>query len=127
MNWAEIGTQIIEYLLGIILSGVGVLLTYLINKYVKNNTVKEYLNTLNDLVKKCVQETYQTYVEQPKKEGTFDKEKQQDAFDICYQSIINNLPDYLKKWLDTNQKDIQSFLTTLIESAIYELKNNNKK
>ena len=36
MNWAEIGTQVIVGIIGVLLTGLGTLITFLINKYIKN-------------------------------------------------------------------------------------------
>lgn len=126
MTWNEILIQIIEYGLGLVLSAVGILITFLINKYVKNDTIKGYVNSLNALVQECVQEVYQTYVESLKVNGAFDKEAQEKALALCLEKINTKLPNDLKGWLNNNQADIQGYLTTLIESTIYSLKNNNK-
>ena len=36
MDWAEIGTQIFLGILSVVVSAVGVLVTHLINKHIKN-------------------------------------------------------------------------------------------
>ena len=37
MNWNEIGTQVILSVLGVVISGLGIAFTYVINKYIKND------------------------------------------------------------------------------------------
>lgn len=127
MDWAEIGTQIILGLLGLVLSGLGILSTYLINRFIKNDKVKGYVNDLNNIVKECVQEVYQTYVEELKKTNAFNKESQREALLLCLEKVMLKLPTDLKKWLDENQVDLKDYLITLIESTIYSLKATNKK
>lgn len=126
MDWAEIGTQIFLGILSVVVSAVGVLVTHLINKHIKNDTVKQYVNSLNVLVKECVQEVYQIYVDALKKSNAFDKEAQEHALQLCLDKINEKLPADLKKWLEDNYSDIQGYLTTLIESTIYYLKVKNK-
>ena len=41
MNWGEIGTQLIIGIIGVIISGLGIVVTYLINKYIKS--LKDFL------------------------------------------------------------------------------------
>lgn len=118
MDWNEIGTQIILGVLGAILSGLGVLVTYLINKYVKNNTAKNLLNSLLTLVKNSVLEIQQTYVDTLKKQGSFDANAQKIALEKCYDTIMINMPKDMEKWLKDNYNDVESFIKGLIESQI---------
>ncbi len=126
MDWAEIGTQVILGIIGIVISGLGALITFLINKYIKNDKLKSIINSLNDLVKNSVLEIYQTYVEALKKDGMFDKEAQEIALNKCLELINKNMPSDVKKWLDDNFDDATSYLKSLIESTIGLLKNNSK-
>lgn len=118
MNWNEVGTQIILWVLGIIFSGLGAFVTYLINKYVKNNNAKNILNSLLTLVKNCVLEIRQTYVDDLKKQGRFDVEAQKKALEKCYQKVITTMPKEMEKWLKDNYSDIEAFIKGLIESQI---------
>ena len=36
MNWGEIGTQLIIGIIGVVISGLGIYITYLINKFVND-------------------------------------------------------------------------------------------
>lgn len=127
MDWAEIGTQVILGIITIIGSVLSLVITFLINKYIKNDQVKTIVNSLHDLVKNCVNEIYQTYVEGLKKDGMFDKAAQEKALQMCLDKIINQMPSDVKKWLDQNYPDIQAYLKTLIESSIATLKIEQKK
>ena len=126
MDWNEIGTQIILGVLGIVLSGLGVLITYLINKYVKNNNAKNILNSLYSLVKNSVLEIQQTYVDELKKQGSFDINAQKIALEKCYDKVITNMPKEMENWLRDNYSDIESFIKGLIESQIGLLKIGSK-
>lgn len=126
MDWNEIGTQIILGVIGIVLTGLGALITYLINKYVKDNTAKNILNSLLQLVKNSVLEIQQTYVDSLKKQGKFDIVAQKIALDKCYDTITINMPKNIENWLRENYSDVEGFIKGLIESQIGLLKIGSK-
>lgn len=125
MDWSAIGTQIIIGIIGALLSGLGILITYFINKFVKNDQLKNILNSLNNTVKNAVSETYQVYVQEVKEKGIFDKDAQNKALHMALETIKKNLPKDVEKWLKDNYDDIESFLKSLIEAQIGLLKNKN--
>lgn len=120
--WEQIGTELILSLIGIIITGLGLVITHLINKYVKNDTVRGYLNELREIVFDVVQEVQQTYVEEMKAKGFFNKEAQQHACEMALNIIENSLSKELKAWLDKTYPDAQQFIITLIESTICSMK-----
>lgn len=126
MNWGEIGTQLIIGIIGVIISGLGIVVTYLINKYVNDAKLKNLLNSLYTLVQNSVLEVYQTYVEALKKAGKFDAEAQKQALNKCLELIKVNMPKELENWLKANYSDVESYLKSLIEAQIGLLKNNAK-
>ena len=126
MNWGEIGTQVILSIIGIVISAVGVIVTYLVNKYVSDAKLKSILTSLNTLVQNSVLEVYQTYVEALKKAGKFDAEAQKLALERCLALIKANMPKDIETWLKANYSDIESYLKSLIEAQIGFLKNNAK-
>lgn len=127
MDWAEIGTQVILGIIGILITGLGTLITFLINKYVKNDQLKRILNSLNETVKNAVSEVYQTYVEALKKDGMFDAEAQKEALNKALEIIKTNLPTDVMNWVKENYSDIDSYFKSLIEAAIGLLKNSGSK
>lgn len=127
MNWGEIGTQVILGVLGIVLSALGVLVTSLINKFVKSEEAKKIASSLNDLVKDSVLEVYQTYVEALKDKNMFDKDAQKKALERCLKLINTNMPSEVSEWLKANYSNAEGYLKTLIEANIALLKNNAKK
>lgn len=124
MNWAEIGTQVIVGIIGVLITGLGTLITFLINKYVKNDKLKTILSSLNEVVKNAVSEVYQTYVEALKKDGMFDAEKQKEALNKALEIIKTNLPTDVMNWVKENYSDIDVYFKSLIEAAIGLLKNS---
>lgn len=126
MNWNEIATQVILGIIGVLITGLGSLLTYIINKYVKNEKGKTIADSFKQLVMTNVQSTYQTYVEALKKEGKFDKEAQENALSRCVDNVKKTMPDSVKKWLGSNYQDITEVIKQMIESCIKESKDNGK-
>ena len=122
MNWGEIGTQVILGIVGALISAFGILITYLVNKYVKDNQLKTILLNLNNLVQNSVLEVYQTYVEALKKAGGFDTEAQKLALERCLALVKANMPKDIETWLKSNYSDIDSYLKSLIEAKIGLLK-----
>lgn len=127
MNWGQIGSEIIISLAGVLISAFGLFLTYLINKYVKDQKVKDILNSLHQVVRDSVLEVYQTYVEELKGKDLFDKEAQNKALERCLGLIRANMPKDVKAWLEANVGDITAYLKSLIEAQIGSLKNSGGK
>ena len=127
MDWAEIGTQVILGIIGVLITGLGTLITVLINKYVKNDKLKQILSSLNETIKNAVSEVYQTYVEALKKDGMFDEAAQKEALNKALTTIKQNLPADVMKWLQANYTDIDAYLKSQIEAVIGLLKNSGSK
>lgn len=126
MDWAELGTQIILSLVGVVGSALAGLLTYLISKYIKNDKLKLLMNSFNELIQNSVAEVYQTYVEALKKDNMFDKEAQAEALRRCLELINKNMPNDIKSWLDKNHNNIEEFIKDAIESQIALAKRTSK-
>ena len=123
MNWNEIGTQLIIAIGSILISGAGLLVTYFINKFIKNDKLKRLMNELNVLVQNSVNEVYQTYVDDLKKGGVFNKECQKEALTKALELMRNNMSADLSKWVNENHTNVTEYLKGLIEAQIGLLKN----
>ena len=126
MDWNGIATEIILGVVGLVMSALGILITYLINKYIKNDELKGIVNSLNELVRNSVLEIYQTYVEALKKGGIFNETAQKEAQERCLALINRNMPENVHAWLQANYGDIEAYLKSLIEAQIGLLKNQSK-
>jgi len=83
----------------------------------------EEMNNLEDYIKRvvfsCVQSTNQTFVDSLKKNGKFDSEKQQEAFELTYNAVYTIVEGSVKTLLMTDDlKAVQTYLTTLIEETV---------
>ena len=126
MNWNEIFTQLILGIVGVLISGLGIYVTYLINKWVKDQELKDMMNSLNEIVKNAVLEVYQTYVQELKDKDIFDKEAQKIALEHALKIIKENIPEKVEMWLKTNITNYQEYLKGLIEAQIGALKNSGR-
>lgn len=122
MNWNEIGTQVILSIIGVIVSGLGILITYVINKYVKNDELKQIMNSLSDLVRTSVLEIQQIYVDEMKCKNIFDMNAQKLAVERCLETVKANMPIKVKQWLESNYTNVDGYLKTLIEAQVKLLK-----
>lgn len=122
MDWSNIATQIILGIVGALITGLGTVITLLINKYVKNKETAAMLSNISEIVMKCVQETYQTYVQELKDKDIFDVEAQKTALNNCISNIKSLLTTEMSDYLSKNYADVEKFLKTLVESAINTLK-----
>lgn len=69
MNWNQIGTEVIISLIGLAITIIGGCITYIVNKKVKDERIRNILNQGLSVVKDGVGYVYQTYVESIKGTG----------------------------------------------------------
>lgn len=122
MNWGEIGTQVILAILGLITTALGTIITLLINKYVKDEKLKNMLLNLNNLIQNCVLETQQTYVDALKKQGKFDKTAQLEALELSLNKAKTTMSKEMWDFLVANYQDPDGYLRSLIEAKIGSIK-----
>jgi len=113
----------------IVESIAGILFTYLagyaavwLKNHVKNEKVKAILTDIQSTVTNSVKITYQTYVENLKKENLFDKEAQAKALAVTKAKVLATLSEDAKTLLISNSQNIEDVITYLIEKAIAEEK-----
>ena len=126
MDWNSILTEVFIGLIGLIIAALGSLITYLINKYVKNEKLKTTINSFHELARSSVLTTYQVYVEELKNKNMFDAQAQKTALTACLDLIKVNMPEAVKKWLTDNVGDVDGYIKDEIEAQIGALKNSGK-
>lgn len=129
MDWMGMLSQIIEVCL---IPLLGVLTTYLVmylkakstelQEKVDNDLANKYIQMLTDTICVCVIATNQTYVESLKKQGKFDKEAQQKAFEMTLEAVVSILSDEAKEYLTIIYGDLNNYIMQLIEAQV----NQNK-
>lgn len=119
--------QIVFSALGVLVTGlVGWLTTYLtklLSQKIKDKNLANWLTQITEIVLNAVKVTYQVYVEALKDKNMFDAEAQKEALERAYKMVLSQLTDDAKNFIKENYGDIETWIKTQIESAIYTLKN----
>ena len=125
----EILTTLVQV---VVIPAIPVLVTYLV-KYLKakaeqtttkinNELVRTYLQEATDAVLQAVTYTAQTYVDTLKKQGKFDKEAQQKAFNTAKDIALKLLTDEAKQMIEDLYGDLMLWFETKIEQTVKEQK-----
>ena len=80
--------------------------------------MNKYLSMLTTTITDCVIATNQTYVDSLKVEGKFDAEAQKKAFSLTCNAVLSILTDDAKKYLSESLGDLESYITSKIESQV---------
>lgn len=100
------------------------LITYINKKKValqmetENERAKAYMDLFEETIAKCVKTTNQTFVETLKKDGLFDKEAQEEAFNRTLHNVKAVLSEDCLKYLAMMTADVNTFIYTAIESEV---------
>ena len=83
-----------------------------------NVLMNKYLSMLTTTITDCVIATNQTYVDSLKAEGKFDVEAQKKAFSLTCDAVLSILTDDAKEYLSESLGDLESYITSKIESQV---------
>ena len=83
-----------------------------------NTLMTKYLSMLTSTITDCVIATNQTYVDALKAEGKFDAEAQKKAFSLTCDAVLAILTDDAKEYLSESLGDLESYITSKIESQV---------
>ena len=78
----------------------------------------EIIYGLENIVSKAVITTNQTFVNELKKQGKFDKEAMEEAYRRTYESIIASLSQSFFEYIDKETVDIDALLKNMIETSV---------
>lgn len=126
MNWSEVVISVVSIIVTALASWGVTELTKLINSKIKDAKAKEMLSSAVTTVSDVVKQVYQTYVEALKGQNAFTAEAQKEALAKALETIEAVLPEKVKAYLTDNFGNMEAWLTTQIEAAIYSLKNGQK-
>lgn len=126
MNWTDIVISAVSIIVtGLVSWGVAKLIE-LINSKIGDANAKAMLTSAVTTVTDVVKQVFQTYVEALKGQNAFTAEAQKNALADALETIKSILPEKVKEYLTENYGNIDTWLTTQIEAAIYNLKNGAK-
>ena len=73
---------------------------------------------LENIVNKAVITTNQTFVNELKKQGKFDKEAMEAAYNKTFNSIVASLSQSFFEYIDKENVDIDTLLKNMIETSV---------
>lgn len=124
-NWLELLGQVFEIIIFPALSAATLyFITWLkakkqeLQKKVKDDTTKKYMEILDKTITECVLATNQTYVDALKQAGTFDLDAQKHAFQLTYDAVLAILTKEAEDHLNEVVKDLGAYITNKIEANI---------
>lgn len=122
-----------QIILGALSLGVAGLITWAftmfqawLNSKIKNEKLRAVLDAALDVIQKSVLAIQQTFVEQLKKDGKFDKEAQKEALKKSVNLALANLSDEAKKILEENFGNLEEWLTMQIEALVLKLPGHSR-
>ena len=78
----------------------------------------EIIYALENIVNKAVVTTNQTFVNELKKQGKFDKEAMEEAYNKTFNSIVASLSQSFFEYIDKENVDIDTLLKNMIETSV---------
>lgn len=94
-----------------------------INAKLKDTKYAQYLTDAVDIVSRAVKNTYQTYVQSLKDKDMFTSEAQNEALKKAKDMAMSQLSDEIQNYITSNFGDVEQWLSSTIESVLYDLKN----
>ena len=78
----------------------------------------EIIYGLENIVNKAVITTNQTFVNELKKQGRFDKKAMEEAYNKTFNSIVASLSQSFFEYIDKEAIDIDTLLKNMIETSV---------
>ena len=78
----------------------------------------EIIYALENIVNKAVITTNQTFVNELKKQGKFDKKAMEEAYNKTFNSIVASLSQSFFEYIDEETIDIDTLLKNMIETSV---------
>ena len=124
MEWSNFVQEIVIACVGFLVTCVFSVISYFLSKNTSTNKQALIIEKLNSIVKSAVLNVYQTYVQALKESGSFNDAEKEVALNKCLSIIYENLTKDVEKYLNKNYDDVESYLITLIEGTLGELKSS---
>lgn len=123
MDWQSILLSVVSIVLTALVSWLTQRLITWINSKISDSKNAKYLTDAVEIVARAVKVTYQTYVQSLKDKNIFDSAAQQKALTQAKDMVLSQLSQDVRTYISDNFGDIESWITNMIESTIYDLKN----
>jgi hypothetical protein len=129
MNTQELVQMAVQILLVPIMGAVATfVVTYLrakseqIRRKIDDDTINKYIYLAEDIIATAVLQVNQVFVEELKRDGKFDKERQQEAFNKCKEIVLTLLNDNAKTVIEFIFGDLNRWIDSQIEATVHRSK-----
>ncbi len=126
MDWNQILTQLVLWIISGVITAVGGAVIYLIKTRIKDEKIKNILLAGTQVVTDGLNYVQQIYVSNLKGTEGWTPEAMEKANEQAKDYIINNLSDEMKNYLAKNGKDLAEWAQEQIEIAITKAKEKKK-
>lgn len=123
MDWQSLVIQIVSVILATLGAWVLAKVKSLINTKIKNEKARALLDSATTVVSNVVKATYQTYVESIKGTDAWTKDAQEKALQNAVTAARSQLSEEVEKYISDNFGDVETWIKSLIETTLYNLKN----
>lgn len=125
MDWQSLVIQIVSVVLATLGAWVLAKVKSLINTKIKNEKARALLDSATTVVSNVVKATYQTYVEAIKGTDAWTKDAQEKALQNAVTAARSQLSEEVEKYISDNFGDVETWIKSLIETTLYNLKNKS--
>ncbi|MCX7923013.1 MAG: hypothetical protein N3B21_13535 [Clostridia bacterium] len=87
-----------------------------------NDTLKKFIDLAENIIETTVTAVSQTFVDDLKKNGTFDKASQAEAFEMAKQKILSTISENVKQTLISLYGDLDQYVDSRIEYYVRKVK-----
>lgn len=110
-------------------TGLGALITYgfsllvsWLKEKIKNDKLRNAVLQVTESVENSVAAINQTFVDQLKEDGVFNKEKQEEALKMTLNQVLTSTTATVLELIEKNYGDVVLYVISLIESTINKKK-----
>lgn len=122
MTWNEVLLNVVNTLLGLVIT-VGIpYLFNIVSKRIKVDIQLKYLGKFEEIVISAVAQVQQTYVDEIRKAGTFDKVAQATAFCKARDAVLKMLDEKTKEIITEAVGDFEAYMKSKIEESVHDMK-----
>lgn len=121
-TWMDVLIQIIEMLVGLMVSAGIPYLFALLKSRVQNGKVQQYLDRAEGYLTSAVAMVNQTFVDQLKKDGKFDEQNQNEAFQMAMDTWIDMMSAEMKDVITDEVGNFHTWAEAQIEARVQLLK-----
>lgn len=122
MDWNQILTQIILWVVGAAISAAGTAATVWIKKKITNDKIAKVMNGALQIVADGVNYTYQTFVEELKGTNGWTDAAKNQALEASVDYIRNHLAPEAKTYIQETGQDLTAWAKEQVEIAIKKSK-----